>query len=452
MAFTQQQAIALLSLLSGGRLITELEELLSLNTNDNFVAINSGSNDAKRIKIPLLRGYKGTYDASTNTPNLSNTSTDGRVEGDMYIVSVAGSTNFGGGTVVNLLVDDIIIYLNGKYVKVTGSLDLQGAYNNSSTKTITVDDIADGTLTLKDSATNSYRDRILQVKDTSDNTLFYVHKDAVYIKDKLGIGTETPTEKLEVDGNILGNIVKATSFFGNDFSGSAPVLGIKGKGSGQAYAIYTSATDDSKRLIDFLEASNHSTSLRLYGDGTINTFISAADNSYFNIGNLGVGTNTPSEKLEVNGNIYINADTQQSGQSETPTIIFKSKNTQTATAQARIFSYNAAQDKGNLHFQVETSSGIFDTGLILSTTSGKLSAIIPTDLQVAEELSFTGGNRTFNDLPNPATKGMISYITDADGNTSNTDFVWRGQVSSTTVESDKKAALVFYDGSDWIYH
>ena len=83
-------------------------------------------------------------------------------------------------------------------------------------------------------------------------------------------------------------------------------------------------------------------------------------------------------------NIYINADTQQSGQSETPTITFKSKNTQTATAQARIFSNNGVQDEGNLNFQVETSSGSFDTGLRLSTASGKVSAIIPTDLQVAK--------------------------------------------------------------------
>ena len=193
MPFTQEQAIALLSLLSEGKLISELTELLTLDTDNNFVAINSGSNDAKKIKIPLLRGYKGTYNASTNTPSLSNTV---GLEGDMYVVSVAGSRDFGAGT-VNLLVDDIIIYLNGKYLKtngiVTGSLDLQGAYNNSSPKTITVADSTDGTLTVKDSATNNKRDEILQVQDTSGNILFYVQRDKVYIKDNLGIGTENPT-------------------------------------------------------------------------------------------------------------------------------------------------------------------------------------------------------------------------------------------------------------------
>ena len=60
MPFTQDQAIALLSLLSEGKLISELTELLTLDTDNNFVAINSGSNDAKKIKIPSTkRGWRG---------------------------------------------------------------------------------------------------------------------------------------------------------------------------------------------------------------------------------------------------------------------------------------------------------------------------------------------------------------------------------------------------------
>ncbi len=200
MPFTQQQAIALLTLLNGGKLPSELDELSNsdLNTDNNYLVLNNGSNDAKKIKVSLLRGYKGTYDASTNTPDLSSIV---GLDGDMYVVSVAGSSDLGAG-VVNLLEDDIIIYLNNKYLKtngiVTGSLDLQGVYDNSSPKTITVADSNDGTLTVKDSDTNNNRDEILQVQDTSGNILFYVQRDKVYIKDKLGIGTENPNSKLHL--------------------------------------------------------------------------------------------------------------------------------------------------------------------------------------------------------------------------------------------------------------
>ena len=274
MPFTQEQAIQLLTLLSEGKLISELTELLTLETDNNFVAINSGSNDARKIKIPLLRGYKGTYNASTNTPSLSNTV---GLNGDMYVVSVAGSRDFGAGT-VNLLVDDIIIYLNGKYLKangiVTGSLDLQGVYDNSSPKTITVADSTDGTLTVKDSATNNNRDEILQVQDTSGNILFYVQRDKVYIKDNLGIGTENPNAKLEIttDDKFLRLSRETDNLDYYEIKNThVPSEGLKITLRSNYYNDATSSRDP-RDVISFTP-----------------------------IGDVGIGTENPTEKLEVEG-------------------------------------------------------------------------------------------------------------------------------------------------------
>ena len=556
MPFTQEQAIALLSLLSEGKLISELTELLTLDTDNNFVAINSGSNDAKKIKIPLLRGYKGTYNASTNTPSLSNTV---GLEGDMYVVSVAGSRDFGAGT-VNLLVDDIIIYLNGKYLKtngiVTGSLDLQGAYNNSSPKTITVADSTDGTLTVKDSATNNKRDEILQVQDTSGNILFYVQRDKVYIKDNLGIGTENPTEKLEVAGNIKSSgdikldktkkiifdtddnqestILYNTSNTSLDYSTDSKHRFIDNIGqlfTVEANLISLSGSVKTDEITTYndntnLELSAHGTgkvyvnddlgvgtstpseklevagNVKITGDQTINgklivkedsfdtlrlkrgvsgsttiimedsnqngahiqsrstgglnlsTFINNVNADALSIDqnqNLGIGTTTPSEKLEVKGRIYINPDAQFSGTVDPASaMLFKSKNGVAQTSTVQMIATTTSQDQARMTFKVQSAASSFNSALIISCDSGEVTTRVPVKFDADKTICFSGTSRTYNDLPSSPTAGTISYITDADS--SSVNFAWRGVVTTTTTVSNQRTVLVFYDGTNWVYH
>lgn len=150
---TPEQLILILNLLSNGKLPSQLLELLTLDTDNNYLVLNNGLNDAKKIKIPLLRGFKGSYNANTNTPSLTN---GVGLDGDMHLVSVAGSRDFGAGT-VNLLVDDIIIYLNGKYLKtsagsqvfnsqLSSSLAMQNAVGSISAGT-TIEDLQGLTFT-----------------------------------------------------------------------------------------------------------------------------------------------------------------------------------------------------------------------------------------------------------------------------------------------------------------
>jgi len=150
---TPEQLILILNLLSNGKLPSQLLELLTLDTDNNYLVLNNGLNDAKKIKVPLLRGFKGSYNANTNTPSLTN---GVGLDGDMHLVSVAGSRDFGAGT-VNLLVDDIIIYLNGKYLKtsagsqvfnsqLSSSLAMQNAVGSISAGT-TIEDLQGLTFT-----------------------------------------------------------------------------------------------------------------------------------------------------------------------------------------------------------------------------------------------------------------------------------------------------------------
>lgn len=58
-------------------------------------ALQSLETAIEGLPDPLV--YKGTWDASTNTPTLDNSDTD--VQGFLYQVSVAGSTSFGAGSI-----------------------------------------------------------------------------------------------------------------------------------------------------------------------------------------------------------------------------------------------------------------------------------------------------------------------------------------------------------------
>lgn len=112
---SQEQLIALLNLLGNSKLISELGEITSITTNNNYLVLNSGSDDAQKSKIPLLRGSLGTYDVVTNTPNISNAT---GLSGDTYTSSNSGSRDFGNG-VVNLITDDVIFYNGSKWIKLT---------------------------------------------------------------------------------------------------------------------------------------------------------------------------------------------------------------------------------------------------------------------------------------------------------------------------------------------
>jgi len=130
---TQEQLVEFLKIFGQSKLISELDEQTTLTTDNNFIVINQGSNDAKKIKIPLIRGYKGEYNASTNTPNLSNGT---GVKGDTYTISVSGNRDFGNGF-VSLIVDDIIYYNGSKYIKLTQSqisdiVNLQSTLNGKA--------------------------------------------------------------------------------------------------------------------------------------------------------------------------------------------------------------------------------------------------------------------------------------------------------------------------------
>ena len=130
---------------------SSMYQLLSEKGQANGYTPLDGTGKVPLIHLPFTTPliYRGTWNASTNTPTLA----DGvGTVGDVYIVSVAGTQNLGSG-VVNYNVQDLVVY-NGttwqrigggttQWGTITGTLssqtDLQNALNlkeNVSNKVI----------------------------------------------------------------------------------------------------------------------------------------------------------------------------------------------------------------------------------------------------------------------------------------------------------------------------
>ena len=90
------------------KLPSELEEQSSIVLSDFYASINRDKEDLKKVSLPVLRGDKGDWNATTNTPTIG----DGiGVSGDYYRVSVGGVFQ---GKIYKT--DDVILYIGGKYI------------------------------------------------------------------------------------------------------------------------------------------------------------------------------------------------------------------------------------------------------------------------------------------------------------------------------------------------
>jgi type II secretory pathway pseudopilin PulG len=140
------------------------------------------------------------------------------------------------------------------------------------------------------------------------------------------IGADNPRWKngyfsgdLYVTGNetLTGNLAVDTSVFYVDSANDKVGIGTASPGS--RFTVQASATNTTPFAIlnpsgsarlNVLIDSNNKTRLRLYDEtDTLTTLFNSSGSSYFNGGGLGIGTTTPAEALEVNGNIKLSGAT-----------------------------------------------------------------------------------------------------------------------------------------------
>lgn len=132
----------------------------------------------------------------------------------------------------------------------------------------------------------------------------YFEGGNVYMENDVGIGTTTPRHKLDV----YGDLAVGTSTAGYSGASSTPALYVD-SGDGGRVGIGTTT------LAGLLTVGTTTPSLVIQPDGDIGFDDNAM---FFDAGNdrLGIGTATPSEKLEVSGNILLSG-TLDTGQGAT---------------------------------------------------------------------------------------------------------------------------------------
>ena len=106
---TQQQLNRFFEIINASKLPSGLVELLNIDSDGFHLNIQDGTEDGKKIKVPLLRGDLGDWNANTNTPPLI----DGTgIGGDFYYVTDDGTQDLGSG-VNSYLVGDVVQYFSG---------------------------------------------------------------------------------------------------------------------------------------------------------------------------------------------------------------------------------------------------------------------------------------------------------------------------------------------------
>jgi hypothetical protein len=213
MAYTDQQFAQLLEIIANSKLFSELSEQTVISDNSFFGSINTGSEDAKKIKLPLLRGYSGDWNASTNTPTLINGS---GVSATVYRVGVAATRDLGSGA-ITYGIDEIIYYNGAKWVKLIQSQ---------------ISDIAGLQVALdapKSAENVSLDDTNLKVAPASELQVFSENIDSAVLKSR-GTGVSiTYVSSVAIggttfsQGEIVGEVHSDEGYFPVSYSGATGI-------------------------------------------------------------------------------------------------------------------------------------------------------------------------------------------------------------------------------------
>lgn len=136
--------------------------------NNGVATLDSGGKIPANQLPSTVMDFKGTWDASLNSPTLVDGSGDA---GDVYLVSVAGTQDLGSGS-ITYTVGDLIVYNGTIWQKSINSNAVVSVNSQTGVVSLDQDDIADGTTYGR--LTNT---QITDLTDAGDSALHFHSTD-----------------------------------------------------------------------------------------------------------------------------------------------------------------------------------------------------------------------------------------------------------------------------------
>lgn len=317
--------------LSSGREIN-VGEVVAPDLAERIKVITNGGGTSQSVldtlaslqaQINALDGfldYKGTWNASTNTPTLvSSTGT----KGDYYVVSVAGSTNLNGETKWG--VGDWVVFNNSTWQKIDGGST--GNFTNitaSGDLTIAGDIFTNAASGVFFNGQYSFTTGIFSTSDGLEMRFYAADAtDKMRLNGTgLGIGNNNPAEKLDVTGNfklsgsatLSGGTANGVAYLNGSkvlttgsaltFDGTNLGIGV----AGSAPLSFASATGQKIRFYNALTGYGigvENSEFRFVTDNSavftwgIGSYASPSEQMRLTSTGLGIGTSSPANPLNI---------------------------------------------------------------------------------------------------------------------------------------------------------